>query len=52
MGNLIVVRHGETDYNAEGRYAGAKNIPINENGICQAKKTAEKLKNLPIDIRL
>jgi len=50
MGRLIVVRHGETAYNAEGRYTGRTDIGLNEEGCKQAKMLAEKLKNIPIDI--
>ena len=50
MGRLIVVRHGETAYNAEGRYTGRTDIGLNEEGCMQAKILAEKLKTVPIDI--
>ena len=50
MGKLIVVRHGETNYNAEGRYAGRIDIGLNEKGHEQAKALAKELKNTSIDI--
>ena len=33
---LYFVRHGETDWNAEGRYQGTKDIPLNARGRAQA----------------
>jgi uncharacterized phosphatase len=47
---LYVVRHGETDFNKQGRYCGSTDIPLNEKGIKQAKQLAEKLVLINIDI--
>ena len=46
---LYLTRHGETDYNAEGRYQGRLDIPLNAKGIAQAKALAESLAETPID---
>jgi hypothetical protein len=35
---LYVVRHGETDANAEGRYQGSLDIDLNERGVLQARE--------------
>lgn len=43
---LYVVRHGETDWNVQGKIQGHTDIPLNENGIRQAKKLYEKLKDI------
>lgn len=50
MSKLIVVRHGQTDYNVEKRYTGSTNVVLNEKGIEQAKITAHKLKDYDIDV--
>ncbi len=44
--NLYFVRHGETDFNVEGRFIGVSDQPLNKNGIDQAKKTANLLKKI------
>lgn len=46
---IYVVRHGQTDWNVEGRYQGRQDIKLNSKGIEQAKKTKEKLKNVKFD---
>lgn len=41
---LYIVRHGETDWNAECRYQGQEDIPLNVRGRLQAKRNGEALK--------
>jgi probable phosphoglycerate mutase len=40
---LLLVRHGETDWNAEGRLQGHTDRPLNEYGRRQAKELADRL---------
>jgi probable phosphoglycerate mutase len=40
---LLLVRHGETDWNAEGRLQGHTDTPLNELGRRQARGLAEQL---------
>ncbi len=49
MTRLILIRHGETDYNLENRYCGFSNPPLNNKGIWQSKRLAVRLKNIKID---
>ena len=40
---LLLVRHGETDWNAERRWQGHADVPLNARGREQAKALAETL---------
>jgi broad specificity phosphatase PhoE len=42
---LVLCRHGETDYNAQKRLQGWLETPINENGKKQAHAVSEAIKN-------
>ena len=45
---IILARHGETDWNSQGKLQGKSNIPLNKEGEEQAKKLAKRLKEFPI----
>jgi valyl-tRNA synthetase len=47
--NIYLVRHGETDFNKNGKVQGSTNIPLNETGRAQAKEAGEKLKGIKVD---
>lgn len=48
--NIIVVRHGQTNWNIEDKLQGSANIDLNETGIQQAKEISRKLSNINIDV--
>lgn len=47
---LYIIRHGETQWNVEGRLQGQSDTQLNENGIRLAKVTAEGMKDIPFDL--
>ncbi|MCF4967618.1 histidine phosphatase family protein [Nostoc sp. CMAA1605] len=46
---LLLVRHGETQWNRETRFQGQIDVPLNDNGRQQAQKAGEFLQNVAID---
>lgn len=48
MTRLILIRHGETDWNVEGRYQGQSDVPLNAHGREQAARLAEALREADI----
>ena len=42
---IIYVRHGQTEWNAQFRYQGKANIPLNEKGKAEARLLGERLKS-------
>jgi probable phosphoglycerate mutase len=43
---IYFIRHGETDWNAEARYQGQADVPMNEKGRAQALRNGEALRAL------
>ena len=46
---LFLVRHGETDWNREGRFQGQQDTPLNDRGRGQARGVAERLRGHRFD---
>jgi broad specificity phosphatase PhoE len=43
MTTLILVRHGRTAWNVEERFRGREDIPLDDTGLTQAERTAERI---------
>ena len=49
MTTLFLARHGETDWNRDGRFQGQADPPLNERGRLQARALAERLAGVGLD---
>ena len=50
MSKLILVRHGQSVWNAENRFTGWVDVDLSEKGILEAQKSGQLIKNLNINI--
>ena len=46
MSFLVLVRHGESQWNLENRFTGWVDVPLSEKGTAEAKAAGERLKKL------
>jgi len=50
MTELIVMRHGETDWNRQHRFQGQIDVPLNATGRAQAERLAQRLADEAFDV--
>ncbi len=50
MRRLILIRHGETDWNVEGRWQGQIDVPLNDRGREHARQVAVNLADEGIQV--
>jgi 2,3-bisphosphoglycerate-dependent phosphoglycerate mutase len=50
MAYLVLVRHGESEWNAKGLWTGWNDIPLSDVGREEAKKSAAEIKDIPLDV--
>ena len=51
MNKLILLRHGQSQWNLENKFTGWKNVPLTEKGEMEAKKAGELIKKNKIQVR-
>lgn len=49
MGKLVVVRHGQSEWNKQNKFTGWVDVDLAEKGIEEARKAGEKLKGMHFD---
>jgi phosphoserine phosphatase len=49
---LLLVRHGETDWNRAGKFQGQIDVPLNDNGREQSRRAAKFLKDINLDFAI
>jgi 2,3-bisphosphoglycerate-dependent phosphoglycerate mutase len=52
MSKLILTRHGQSLWNAENRFTGWVDVDLSEQGILEAKKSGQLIKDLNVNIDL
>ena len=50
MNNLILLRHGQSQWNLENRFTGWKDVPLTEQGIAEAKVAGQLMKKNKVHI--
>ncbi len=50
MNKLILLRHGQSQWNLENKFTGWKNVPLTEKGEMEAKKAGELIKKNKVHI--
>ena len=48
MAHLILIRHGKSTWNATGQWTGWTDVELNEDGVAEAKRAGEALKDIEI----
>jgi broad specificity phosphatase PhoE len=46
---IILIRHGESNANVMNKFSGFQDVDLTEKGIWQAKRLAQRLKNVEVD---
>jgi 2,3-bisphosphoglycerate-dependent phosphoglycerate mutase len=49
MARLILLRHGESQWNLENRFTGWVDVPLSPRGVQEAKNAGEKLRSFTFD---
>jgi 2,3-bisphosphoglycerate-dependent phosphoglycerate mutase len=49
VGNLVILRHGETEYNVKKLMTGQREVPLTQNGEDQAKEAGTYIRHIRFD---
>jgi len=49
MNYLVLMRHGESQWNKENRFTGFTDVDLNETGVAEAKRAGQSLKAIKFD---
>jgi broad specificity phosphatase PhoE len=49
MVTILLIRHGETDWNKEQVFRGKSDVPLNQTGLSQARAVGKALEEIAID---
>lgn len=49
MARLVMLRHGESQWNLENRFTGWVDVPLSEKGVEEARQAGEKLRGFTFD---
>ena len=52
MKNILLIRHGQSEWNKLNLFTGFKNIELSEQGIEEANKAGQNFKNLDIKFNI
>lgn len=50
MAHLILLRHGESEWNKKNIFTGWIDIPLSEKGVEEALEAGRKIKDIPVDL--
>lgn len=50
MGRIILLRHGQSEWNKQNLFTGWIDIPLSPEGIEEALRAGDEIKNIPVDI--
>ena len=50
MGRLVLIRHGQSLWNAENRFTGWTDVDLSERGEEEAKEAGDLLSEIPFDV--
>ena len=52
MKTLVLLRHGESEYNSQNRFTGWTDVDLSEKGIIEAKNAGKALKKIILNLIL